>query len=303
MMNDRQDWLEQRRKGIGGSDASVICGLNPYKSLYELYLDKKGLLPEKEDSEAMRQGRDLEPYVVSRFEEATGKKCRRENKILQNKENPFMLANVDRLIIGEDAGLECKTTSIMNLKRFKNGEFPSEYYVQCVHYMAVTGRKKWYLAVLILNQGLHIFEINRDEAEIKALIEAEREFWEDNILKDIEPSPDGSDRCGEAIKNMFPTAEEGASVPLFGFENTLKEIVDLGEEIKAKEKELEQLKQLIQKELGAAENGIVDGFKVKWSNCSRSNFDAKSFAKDNSDIDLSDYYKQINYRKFEVKEL
>ena len=69
----REDWLEYRRKGLGGSDASTVCGLNPYSCKLTLWADKTGRLPEKEDSEAMRTGRDLEQYVALGFEEATGK--------------------------------------------------------------------------------------------------------------------------------------------------------------------------------------------------------------------------------------
>ena len=67
----REEWLEFRREGIGGSDAAVVLGLNPFRSLLELYSDKLGLLPDKEDTELMRTGRDLEQYVASRFCEAT----------------------------------------------------------------------------------------------------------------------------------------------------------------------------------------------------------------------------------------
>lgn len=152
----QDDWLEQRRKTIGGSDAASLCGLNSYSSPYSVWADKMGLLPKKEPNEAMRLGTDLEQYVAERFTESTGKKVRRDRHIIINSDYPFAHANVDRVIIGEDAGLECKTTSVMNLKRFKNGEYPDNYYVQCMHYMMVTGKKKWYLAVLILGKDLSL---------------------------------------------------------------------------------------------------------------------------------------------------
>ena len=144
------EWLKHRRKSIGGSDASAILGMNTYCSPYTVWADKLGKLPPKEDNEAMRLGRDLEDYVAKRFTEETGKKVRRENNIIINPDYPYAHANVDRMVVGEDAGLECKTTSAMNLKRFKNGEYPENYYCQAVHYLMVTGAKRWYLAVLIL---------------------------------------------------------------------------------------------------------------------------------------------------------
>ena len=173
-----EEWLEHRRKSIGGSDASAIIGLNTYCSPYTVWADKLGKLPPKEDNEAMRLGRDLENYVAQRFTEETGKKVRRENNILINPDIPFAHANVDRMIVGEDAGFEAKTTSALNLKKFKNGEYPENYYVQCVHYLMVTGCKRWYLGVLILGVGFQHFVIERDEAEIEALRKSEADFWE-----------------------------------------------------------------------------------------------------------------------------
>lgn len=129
----------RKKKGIGGSDAAGIVGLNAYTTPYSIWVDKTGRIPPKEDNEAMRQGRDLEDYVAKRWEEKTDKKVRRCNYILRNTEYPFAHANIDRDVVGENAGLECKTTSLMNLKKFKNGSYPENYYVQCMHYMAVTG--------------------------------------------------------------------------------------------------------------------------------------------------------------------
>ena len=173
----RVDWLKLRRHSIGGSDAAAIVGLNDYASPFSVWSDKQGVVEDKPDNEAMRQGRDLEDYVAQRFCAETGKRVKRCNYTLYNTLYPFAHANIDRSIVGENAGLECKTTSALNTRKFKNGDFPANYYVQCMHYMAVTGCDKWYLAVLVLNKAFMVFEIARDEGEIAALMEAERDFW------------------------------------------------------------------------------------------------------------------------------
>ena len=179
-----------------------------YKSAFDVYADKIGLKKEQPDNEAMRQGRDLEQYVAERFMEATGKKVRRRNAILQHPEYPFMTANIDRWVVGENAGFEAKTTSVLNRAKFSQGEFPPSYYVQCMHYMAVTGAERWYLAVLVLNKAFHVFTIERDEAEIAALVQAEKHFWEEHVLKQIPPAPDGSESTSDVIKHLFPEARE-----------------------------------------------------------------------------------------------
>lgn len=148
----REEWLTERKNGIGGSDAGAVCGLNPYCSPLAVNQDKTGTETDDTDSESMRQGRDFEDYVARRFTEQTGKKERRANAIYKSTEYPFMYANVDRLIIGENAGLECKTASAYSADKWKDGHIPESYQFRCHHYMAVTGADAWYIAVVILGK-------------------------------------------------------------------------------------------------------------------------------------------------------
>ena len=123
----KEEWTALRATTIGGSDAAAILGLNPYKSPYALWAEKTGkVIPEDiSQKEAVRLGTDLEDYVAHRFMEATGKKVRRENYTVFRDDMPYAHANYDRLVIGERAGLEIKTTNALHLSKFKNGEFPA----------------------------------------------------------------------------------------------------------------------------------------------------------------------------------
>ena len=127
----REKWLALRRGSIGGSDAGALLGLNPFNSPYSLWAEKTGkVIPEDiSDKEAVRLGNDLEEYVAQRFAEATEKKVRRCNAILKNTDYPYAHANPDRLIVGEDAGLECKTTSSFDtLQKCREGRYPDTWY-------------------------------------------------------------------------------------------------------------------------------------------------------------------------------
>ena len=135
------EWLTLRKTGIGGSDAGAVCGLNPYSSPVKVFYDKTDSEIKELDSEAVRQGHDLEDYVAQRFMQATGLKVRRSNYMYRSTEYPFMIADVDRLVDGEDAGLECKTASAYNADKWKDSEIPLHYVMQCYHYMAVTGKR------------------------------------------------------------------------------------------------------------------------------------------------------------------
>ena len=167
---DKREWLRYRKKGITGTDAGAIVGLNPYNSAAQVYQDKITDAIEEWDNEAMRQGRDLEEYVARRFSEQTGLKVRKANAIYQNEEHPFMLADFDRLIVGQEAGLECKTVNAYSADKWSDGKIPLHYQMQVQHYLAVSGYKKWYVAALIMGREFVIREINRDEELIANLI-------------------------------------------------------------------------------------------------------------------------------------
>lgn len=295
------EWLEHRQKSIGGSDASAILGMNTYCSPYTVWADKLGKLPPKEDNEAMRLGRDLEEYVAKRFTEETGKKLRKENNIIINPDYPFAHANVDRMVIGEDAGFEAKTTSAMNLKRFKNGEYPENYYVQCVHYLMVTGAKRWYLGVLILGVGFKRFEIERDEEEIAALAKSEEAFWE-YVKTNTPPQTDGSDSTCETLTTIYPESNEN-TVNLFAYEDSLKQYIAIGKQIDELKKLKEQMANNVKAFMGEAGRGESNHFKVSWSSSLRSTFDHKKFASDNPNLDLTQYYKSSTTRTFRVSEI
>lgn len=296
-----EEWLYHRSKSIGGSDAASILGLNEYVSPYHVWADKLGMIPPTEDNEAMRQGRDFEDYVAKRFCEATGKKVRRENSIITNPDYPYAHANVDRIIVGEDAGLECKTTSSLNLRKFKNGEYPANYYVQCVHYMMVTGAKKWYLAILVFGRQFMWFEIERDEAEIEALAKSEATFWE-LVESKTAPEIDGSNSTTETINSIYADADS-ESVALFGFDADLDTYMALTAQIKHLEALKDECANKVKAFLKNASRGDSDRYRVYWTPQSRQTVDSKAFAKDHPDMDLSKYYKTSNYRTFKVNEI
>lgn len=297
-----EQWLAERRKSIGGSDAAAIVGMNHYVTPYSLWADKTGRLPDKPDNEAMRQGRDLEQYVADRFMETTGKKVRRRTDFFRSKAFPFAHANIDRAVVGEKAGLECKTTSVMNLKKFKNGEFPENYYVQCVHYLAVTGWDRWYLACVILGQGFRWFIIERDQAEIDALMQAEADFWNSYVVPDVPPPVDGLPPTSETLETIFPSNSSSAPADLQTCGDLIQQYISTKDLIKSYQQELEGYKQALQSELGERESGFCGNYSVSWKQQSRKTFDLKRFAADHPEIDLSSYYQESTFRKFGIKE-
>lgn len=269
-----EQWLEHRRKGIGGSDAAIVVGLNPYKSLYELWADKQSFLPPQEDTERMRIGRDLEPYVAKRFMEATKKRVERLPCIYQHEKYPFIIANVDRRVIGENAGLEIKTTGEFNKTDFKNGEVPPTYLCQCYHYMNVMGYDKMYLAVLMLGKGFFWYEIPKNDEQQNALLNAEISFWNEYMEGNSVPAVDGSDGAGQALAAVYGT-DNGETINLMHLDKKFEYYVKLRENIDDLTQEKNKIEQEIKQELGEASTGMGTDFKVTWKVQNRNGIDSK----------------------------
>lgn len=313
----REEWLAERRNSLGGSDMGAVLGLNRWASPFSVWSEKTGRLPTKEDTEAMRQGRDLEEYVAARFMEKSGKQVQRMNYLLRSDNAPYLHANIDRRILGERSGLECKTASALNLKAYTGGEFPDSYYVQCVTYLTVTGWERWYLAVLVLGKGFMIYQITTVEddilpewcessvyvsaAEMEALKSGAKHFWEEYVLADREPPADGTAATGEALQSIYGS-DDGSEVQLFGRESLLREYFCLDSKVKELQRDMEVIKQTIQKDMGAASTAVCIGFFVTWKAQSRTTFDAKAFLKDHPSADISAYQKTSRFRVFKIKE-
>lgn len=206
------EWLDVRRTGLGGSDIAAICGLSRYKSPMEVFLDKLGEIPPIEDNPKMKAGRILEPIVANWFAEETGMKVMKQNAIFQHKQHPHMLANIDRWLPGQNAGLECKNTAEYCRGDWEGSQAPTEYVLQCNHYMAITGADRWMIAVLIGGWDFQWRVIERDEALIKNLITIEHEFWHNHVLTKIPPAFSHQD--SDYLKDKYSAAEADSCLDL-----------------------------------------------------------------------------------------
>lgn len=296
----REEWLELRKKSIGGSDASTVCGLNPYSSLIELWADKTGRIPPKEDGEAMRIGRDLEEYVAKRFCEATGKKVRKRNAMFQHDKYNFITANVDREVVGENAGLECKTTSVMNKSDFEGGQIPLNYLCQCRHYMNVMGYEKMYLAVLVMGRAFYWYEIPYDKSEGDVLLSMEIDFWENHIKPDVRPEPDGSESAGRVLKEVF-SEQRANTIAMFEQAKTVDELMAVKAQIKELETREEELKQKLILALDGNDEGLTEKYSVTWREQTRNTVDTKELKKQMPEI-YERFLKPSKTRVFRINE-
>lgn len=271
----RDEWLEIRKKSIGGSDAGAIMGMNSYAGPVSVYADKVGISERKETSEAMRLGTDLEGYVASRFEEMSGKKVRNDNFMYMDDEYDFITANIDRTIVGENAGLECKTMSSFASYDFENGEVPAHYFCQCQHYMMVMGYEKMYLCILVFQRGVFIVDIDRNDEFIKQMREAEIDFWTKHVEKHQMPAP-LTEEDREAIKEIYPEERDrNESILIPELETICKEIEIHKEAEKMHKEQIEKLKASITAQLKDVGRGFSDNWKVSWLSQNTTRIDSK----------------------------
>lgn len=296
----KTEWLQYRKRGIGGSDAGAVCGMNPYRTAMEVYYDKISEETEDFDNEAMRLGRDMEDYVARRFVEATGKKVRRANAMFYDEQHPFMLADVDRMIVGENAGLECKTASPYVAEQWADGKIPLSYQIQCYHYMSVCQADAWYIAVLIYGKEFKYCKIERDDQLLADLIQIEQEFWQEHVLAGKLPDPDGSKTADRVILERFRNSKAGTVLPLTGFDDKLKRRSELTALIERMEKEKKCIEQELKLYISDAEAAENEHYRVIWREIHSKRLDEKRLKTEKPEI-YQQYVKEQVSRRLTIK--
>ena len=268
----RDQWLTVRKQGIGSSDAAAAVGLSPFKSQLELWMEKTGReagLPKvdpKDQSSPMYWGTLLESIVAAHYTLRSGHKVRRINAVLQHPTEPWMLANLDREVLGatDVQILECKTAGINGARLWKYG-VPEYVQLQVHHQLAVTGKQAVDVAVLIGGQDLQIHRIERDEGMISRLIELERQFWR-YVESDTPPPADGSDSADVALRCLYPQ-DTGQTIDLsqdMEMSAAFSDLLAVRQLLTTNAALESQLKQRIQQRLGDATKAVFETGDVTW---------------------------------------
>lgn len=268
----RDEWLEVRKHGIGSSDAAAAVGLNPYKSQLQLWMEKTGRdadLPQPDPDDTTSPvywGTLLEPIVAASYTKQTGRRVRKVNAVLQHPERPWMLANIDREVIG--AGdvqiLECKTAGEFGARLWRDG-VPEYVQLQVQHQLAVTGKHAADVAVLICGQQLQVHRIQRDDDLIAKLMMLQERFWH-YVTSDTPPPVDGSDSAATALQCLYPR-DNGDRLDFSQDSQMSALFSDLQEarfQVDKYKKLEEQYKQKIQQAMGNASHATFETGSVSW---------------------------------------
>lgn len=308
--DDEEGWLKARTRGIGGSDVGAICGVSPFTSARQIYLNKTGqfqeaLKPNDAAKERMHFGHMLEPIVADEYSQRTGNKVIAVNATLVHKDHPWALANVDRLIVDDDGKpigvLECKTTSEYMNEEWESGEILTSYIYQLNWYLWILGLEKGAFACLVGGNKFYYYDVFRnDELLENTIIPAAEKFWFENVLALKEPEMQATDT--DFANSIYSTVVKNSEITLPDDETN--ELARTVFECKAKIKELEKImaeaQNRIKDRLQDNEIGYTKDYTIKWSPRSQVRVDTDKLKTEFPEV-YAQVQKKIEFRAMYVK--
>lgn len=313
----RDEWLELRQSGIGGSDIAAILGVSPYATAYDVYQSKTQ--PVSEDSnEFAYWGTVLEDVVAREFAKRSGLKVQNVNFMMRHPVHTFAVANIDRAVVNRDVAgnvrykdgklttdqiVEIKTASEYVGKNWgdeDSDEVPDQYQCQAQWYMGVTDTQVCHMAVLIGGNKYRQYRIERNQELIDVLFETAHDFWHNNVLAGVEPDA----TTLQNAKDKYPRHDPDTTLDVEPDSETAK-VFEHYESLKAQEKELKAaitaaqtdlICQIQNNETLAIDGEVVATYKTQVSH----RFDSKSFKTDMPEL-AERYTKQSESRVMRVK--
>lgn len=307
------EWLKLRQTGIGGSDIATIMGENPYKTPYDLYIEKTSEIKEQQ-SEPAYWGHQLEDIIAKEFAKRNNLKLQRVNYMLRHSEYDWAIANIDRAIINPDVAgrvyvkddklttdtiLEIKTCSEYQKQNWGDEEsdhVPDQYNLQCQWYMGITGATKCHLAVLVGGNKFRQYQIDFDPELFDIMLQIASDFWHNHVLARVPPEA----TTLENVKHKYPKADPDTTLEVAKTDNEKMAIINTFLQLKNAEKKLKQDIEQAQANIGnlmaTNETLMVDGKTVfSYKNQSSNRFDSTGFKKIYPDL-FTQFAKQSTSR-------
>lgn len=266
---NQDEWLHNRRQVITGTEISAIMGMNPYKTRFDLWLDKTGQLDPIEDNEAMRIGRIVEPGLRMEAERQYGHIMEAPG-CLQSKRWPIIGGTPDGLREGIPWIFEFKTAGIANsfatLKLDQTDwgdentdQVPANYLMQCMWYMALAGADQCELIALIGNHGVRQYTIERDQELIEIMVAEAEKFWRDHIENGEQPAIEYSSEADKWIKRQYPNSDKTKVLTADEYlAGQLEKLAHYKAEIKDAEAAEKQIRLEIMQQMGDAYKIVSD---------------------------------------------
>lgn len=264
----RRAWLEERRKGLGGSDIAALLGLTRYRSPLDVYVDKVGLTEiDDVETDAQMMGHLLEPVIAGIYAEREGVELYEPDvSPVVHPDYPWLRGTPDRLVRGQRLGLEIKTAGHRQERYWGTpgtDQVPPYYAAQAWWYMALFGYDRWDVAVLFAGQRFATYHLTRDRDVERNMLELAEWFWTKHVEPRIPPEP--MERDGPALALVHPTDDGRLET---GTDSVVLTAAELSR-VKAEQAELDEVRLALESKLKArigdhAGYALPNGGKVTW---------------------------------------
>jgi putative phage-type endonuclease len=284
-MDKQQEFHEFRLKGIGGSDAGAIAGLNPYKTPLQVYMEKRELVPPTEENDVMHWGTVLEPVVAAEYSKLMNLPIKKASPMV-HPDFVWMRGNPDYYIGNGhiEGGLEIKTAGIFSKHLWGESgsdQIPEPYILQVQHYMMIDNLPYYEVAALIAGNDFRRYRIPRNGALIKSLLQLEERFWM-RVLRGDPPPVTGSGADKELLKKLYPSDSGDPIKPTANMLERVAVLADTKKKFNLLESDLLEHENAIKQFMG--ESSIMAGpdFKISWkkSKDSAPTYDWERIARD-----------------------
>lgn len=227
----REEFLQSRKCGLGGSDMGAIMGFSKFRTALDVYNDKVSDEIDLTENPVLRLSSFLEEYTAKLYAESENCRLCKQNKPLIHPQYSFLRGNIDRKITSTNGNmsnfvgagiLECKALSTYNFRNVEMYGLPNEYIIQIQHYFAISRGAYQWGAFAILNRDngkLLKFKVYPDEVLMAQIVDAGVNFWTNHIEKRIPPE------LNIENKETVALPPNGAKIEVFDNDNKLAELL------------------------------------------------------------------------------
>lgn len=282
-----EEWREERRKGIGGSDVAAIMGLSAYRTPYQVWLDKvQGISDDISEKPAVVWGNILEHIIGEYYaSQHPDRSVRRVNGMMRSIARPWAQASLDYEVRDPDLGwgvLEVKTAGWRREDDWSDG-VPIYYATQVAHYLSVSGRPFADVAVLIAGQDYREYRVMRDEEDVETVNRAVDEFWHGNVESGVAPDVDAPDN--RYVFEAHPEPGEGyVEVSEDKTADLLNRWVSAKADLDYAKERVEELSAKLKGVIGDNRGLEVSTGRLTWNRFERSSFDTKRFRAEHPEL-------------------
>jgi putative phage-type endonuclease len=299
------NFLIERKLGIGGSDCAAVLGVSKWKTPLQVFLDKTTDEIEYITSPAMEMGKKLESFVINEYQENTGNKCRSTSKLIKSKTYPWLIGHIDAFVLQKPLLLEAKTTRFFDNEWGEAGtdQIPKEYLIQCAHYCLVCSEFKQLqgcdIAALGSTSDFRIYHYERNLKLEQKIIELTYNFWFEHVKKNEPPPVTSKDN----ISQVYSMANKESIIIA---DNDLLEVIDKLKSIKEQEKLLTDTKKELENKIKMAMGNndtlldIAGKLLATWKNSEVKHFNTDHLKYENPEL-YNKYLGKNTSRRFTLR--